>query len=166
MRRQYLELSGATEVNFQHMLQITSSVAKRIALFLLYAPLPVALWFSATDARYSYVVNKYECSMKGCEADVDGDGVNGRLIFELPTAKPSQKSDIPDNTLAWVEVIDSDRELMRFPYRHIDVTSRTHVAIPDERGKARLLIFDRIRSEKTPLIWSVFMGRRKDEAGA
>ena len=127
----------------------TRIVAARICVILLLFPLSFDLWFVAKDVRNSSLVSKYECKPTECEADFDGDGALGSVIFDRTTPLPPRIPGTPEN-FAWIVVIEHQTELMRFPYRHVDSTLRTHVAIHSESGRARLLIYDRINPEGAP----------------
>ncbi len=113
------------------------------ALLLIVSPLLAHRWFVTRDSYYDEVASMYECERDVCEADFDGDGILGRL--ERRTNIPAT----PSKRL--LVVIDNGRELLRLPYRYIDGTLRTHVAIRNESGRARLLIFDGVERAGIPV---------------
>src|SRR5205085_10586756 len=100
-------------------------------------PLIIYLCLKARDTHFDEVVNKCECQSEVCEADFDGDGIPGRI------QKRASDDTIVSSRL--LIVTDNGRELLRTPYNYIDGTLRTHVAMREESGKARLLIFDGVR---------------------
>lgn len=105
-----------------------------LALLLVVAPLVIHQLISAEDTHFDELVNQYECHGEKCEADFNGDGIAGYVEQTMDDAAA------PSNRL--LVVVDNNQELLRLPYRYIDGTSRTHVAIRNDSGKARLLIFD------------------------
>ncbi len=122
--------------------------AKRIflyvsALLLVIVPLAIYELISARDTHFDEVVNQYECHGEKCEADFDGDGIAGYVEQTM------DDSAAPSNRL--LVVFDNNQELLRLPYRYIDGTFRTHVAIRNDSGKARLLIFDVSFTTKRPV---------------
>lgn len=108
-------------------------------LVLIFTPLIIDGWLSSKDSQHSQTVAKYECVKDYCTADFDGDGKPGTLeIDRVSTPPPVSYS----GRRAWMVVRDSQFELLRLPFIYADGTLRTHVAIRDEVGGARLLVFD------------------------
>ena len=105
--------------------------------------LAIDLWFSSIDRRYSQLVENYECGYGGkpCEPDFNGDGRPGRLEIKYRHDAPSE---LPP------EVIDGTQELLRLHAFSMDNTARTHVAVKNEAGKARLLIWEGIQRKDPP----------------
>ena len=115
-------------------------VAQMIVLLLfILTPLIIYSRLSAKDERYTQVITKYECVQDNCAADFDGDGRTGNVLVDRMSPPPSGSYSARQ---AWLVVKDSDRELLRLPSSYADSTLRTHVAIRNEMGGARLLIFD------------------------
>lgn len=104
-----------------------------VGALLIGVPLWVDRWLSKKDAHYDEVVSKYECEGDVCEADFNGDGTPGRLE-RLKASLTTQER--------WLVAVDNGQELIRLPYKYIDGSLRTHAALRNESGKARLLIFD------------------------
>ena len=104
-------------------------------LLLAMAPLFVYRWVSAKYNKYDELVRRYECSEnRACSADFDGDGVAGQVIIEWRK----------DSFVAgdqWLIASDGGKELLRLPFWYVDNTLRTHVAVRNEDGKSRLLVF-------------------------
>jgi hypothetical protein len=115
-----------------------SSLFIVLLLFIL-TPLVIYCRLSAKDERYTQAITKYECVQDNCAADFDGDGRTGNLLIDRTSPPPSGSYSARQ---AWLVVKDSDRELLRLPFSYADSTLRTHVAIRNEIGGARLLIFD------------------------
>jgi hypothetical protein len=116
-------------------------------LFFIIAPVVIERRLSAKDERYSQTITHYECVKDNCVADFDADGKFGSLLIDRTSPPPP--SSYPARQ-AWVVVKDSERELLRLPFNYADSTLRTHVAIRNEFGGARLLIFDHT-IEGTPI---------------
>jgi hypothetical protein len=110
-----------------------------ILLLFILAPLVIYSRLSSKDERYTQTITKYECVQDNCVADFDGDGRTGNLLIDRTSPPPSGSYSAHQ---AWLVVNDSHRELLRLPFSYADSTLRTHVAIRNEIGGARLLIFD------------------------
>src|SRR5882672_9943786 len=110
--------------------------------FLILIPGLVVFSFGYRLHRYHSLLEKYECKRDLCEADFDGDGVLGTLSIDRTS--PAAKFD------SWWVVTDSGKELLREPRRSIDNSLKTHAAIIDDRGKARLIIYDHIFDHNPP----------------
>ncbi len=124
--------------------QVNSVQKMRVALFsalvlLIFTPLVIYSRLSSKDERYTQAITKYECVQDNCAADFDGDGRTGNLLVDRTSPPPSGSYSARQ---AWLVVNDSHRELLRLPFSYADSTLRTHVAIRNEIGGARLLIFD------------------------
>ncbi len=124
--------------------QVNSLQKTRAALFValvlfIFAPLVIYSRLSSKDERYTQAITKYECVQDSCVADFDGDGRTGNLLIDRMSPPPP--GSYPARQ-AWLVVNDSQRELLRLPFSYADSTLRTHVAIRNESGGARLLIFD------------------------
>ena len=104
-----------------------------VGTLLVGVPLSVDRWLSKKDAHYDEVVSKYECDADVCEADFNGDGTPGHLERSKASLTTQER---------WLVAVDNGQDLLRLPYEHIDGSLRTHAAIRNESGKARLLIFD------------------------
>jgi hypothetical protein len=118
-----------------------------VALLLVVGPLLIWQWVSARDTHFDELVNQYECHGEKCEADFNGDGIAGYV------ERMMDDTAVPSNRL--LVVVDNNRELLRLPYTYIDGTFRTHVAIRNDSGKARLLIFDATDNTK-PRVKAVY----------
>jgi hypothetical protein len=114
---------------------------RTICLILIIIPLPISLWAIGKDFRYSRLVSNYELQSPGGNADFDGDGVVGDIVFVRVSDELTNNSGRLRN-FAFVVIKDHGRELMSFPYRHLDGTRRTHVAVNRASERARLLIYD------------------------
>lgn len=110
-----------------------------IGLILFSVPLVIDSRFSLRDDHYNKLVLDHERVQDESRADFDGDGTPGTLMIDRKTAPP--QASYP-GIQAWIVVIDSGRELLRLPYRYGDSTLRTHVAIREEAGRSRFLVFD------------------------
>jgi len=110
-----------------------------VLLLFILTPLVIYSRLSAKDERYTQAITKYECVQDNCVADFDGDGSTGNLLIDRASPPPSGSYSARQS---WLVVKDSDRELLRLPFSYADSTLRTHVAIRNEIGGARLLIFD------------------------
>lgn len=110
-----------------------------VLLLFIVAPLVIYNRFASKDLQYSQTITKYECVQDNCAADFDGDGRAGDLLIDRTSPPPSGAYSARQ---AWLVVNDSHRELLRLPFSYADSTLRTHVAIRNEIGGARLLIFD------------------------
>lgn len=112
-----------------------------VIVLLLFILIPLVIYsrLSSKDERYIQAITKYECLQDNCAADFDGDGRSGNLLVDR-TSPPPSGSYLARQ--AWLVVSDSHRELLRLPFSYVDGTLRTHVAIRDEVGGARLLVFD------------------------
>jgi hypothetical protein len=110
-----------------------------VLLLFVVAPLVIYSRLASKDLRYSQTIRKYECVQDNCAADFDGDGRTGNLLIDRTSPPPSGSYSARQ---AWLVVNDSQRELLRLPFSYADSTLRTHVAIRNETGGARLLIFD------------------------
>lgn len=122
---------------------------KTICLVLIIIPLPISLWAIGKDFRYSRLVSNYEVQSPGGKADFDGDGIVGDIVFVRVSDELTNNSGRLRN-FAFVVIKDRGEELMRFPYRHLDGTRRTHVAVIRDSGRARLLIYDGLNLEGRP----------------
>ena len=104
-------------------------------LLLAIAPLLVYRWVSTKDKKYGDLVRRYECSEgRACVADFDGDGIAGEVVI-----KRRKDSSATDNQ--WLITSDGGKELLRLPFWYADNTLRSHAAVRNEGGRARLLIF-------------------------
>jgi hypothetical protein len=130
----------------RHKLRTRDYLVRGVMVLLL-LPLPIDLWFVYKDLRYSVIIWLYECKHDVCEADFDGDGSSGKTFIDHTTPPPQPK--IPAFQ-GWLVVTDRGRELARLPYRYIDNTIRTHVAVHSEYGRPRLLIYDQIKMGVAP----------------
>jgi hypothetical protein len=90
------------------------------------------------DSRYSRLIQKYECGYlpeQPCKADFDGDG-------QFTHIEVNRRHDAP------VELpprfAGNEREVVLNAYS-IDNSSRTHVAVRNDAGHARLIIYDGTR---------------------
>jgi hypothetical protein len=115
---------------------MTKKVLFALAL-LISVPLLVDQGISERGERHSEMVRKYEryCLDAPCTADFNGDGRQGLLMIdrEKPPA-PGYDS--------WLVVVEDGRELLRLPHWFIDGSFRTHIAIRNDSGGDRLLVFD------------------------
>lgn len=132
--------------------KVNSMQKMRVALFsalvlFIVTPLVIYSRLSSKDERYTQAITKYECVQDNCVADFDGDGRTGNLLIDRMSPPP--RGSYPARQ-AWLVVNDSQGELLRLPFSYADSTLRTHVAIRNEIGGARLLIFDHT-SEGTPI---------------
>ena len=118
--------------------QVKSFAIVIVLLLFIAAPLVIYSRFANKDLRYSQTITKYECVQDNCAADFDGDGRTGYLLIDRTSPPPAGSYSARQ---AWVVVNDSHRELLRLPFSYADSTLRTHVAIRNEIGGARLLIF-------------------------
>ena len=115
---------------------------KMIFGVLLVVPTLVVYGFWHRIYRYHLLLNEHECQRNVCEADFDGDGVQGSLSVDKNM--PAEDFD------SWLVVTDSGKELLREPRRSIDNTLRTHAGIVSSPGGARLIIYDHIFDHKPP----------------
>lgn len=85
------------------------------------------------DRRNEELFKRYDCGYyKECEADFDRDGAAAQF-----------KVDGCDSEAHYcLTVIDGGRELLRLPFHSTDNTLRTHLAVHERDGGARLLVFD------------------------
>jgi hypothetical protein len=120
-----------------------------VIVLLLFVVTPLVIYnrLASKDLRYSQTITKYECVQDNCAADFDADGRTGNLLIDRTSSPPSGSYSARQ---AWIVVNDSHRELLRLPFSYADSTLRTHVAIRNEIGRARLLIFDH-RTEGKPI---------------
>ena len=115
-----------------------------LGLVFLFLPAMIDLWFLYKDIYYEITVRQYECMESGCKADFNGDGTLGQLVYDSTT--PAPKDEI-NGDQQWLVVTDNGQEALRLPYRYVDNTLRTHAAIHNQLGIARLLIYDRVSTE-------------------
>jgi hypothetical protein len=114
---------------------------KKIWLFvlalLIIVPLLVERGLSQRGERHNEMVSKYEryCLETPCEADFNGNGKKDLLIVDRKTP-PSPGFD------SWLVATEDGRELLRLPHWFKDGSFRTHIAIRNESGGDRLLVFD------------------------
>ena len=84
-------------------------------------PLVLNFWISRKDKYYDYLVQRYECEPRICEADFNGDGRPERM----ERMKKSSTSQFESLVLT-----DGKHELLKVPYDYIDGSLRTHEALP------------------------------------
>jgi|GEM_PF-2605943 len=115
-----------------------------IALVLLFLfPIALSEWNTAKrqDRRNDELVEKYECEFKkGCFADFNGDGRKEQIVVDRFLNNKVSSSFV---------VFDGARELLRRNCNHTDNTLRTHIAINNENGLLRLLVYDKASREHT-----------------
>jgi hypothetical protein len=122
---------------------------RTILLILILVPLPVSLWAVGKDLWDSMLVNVYEVRDSLQTADFDSDGLPGEILFEPNSDEPKGNGEWP-RTAAFVVIRDHGQEVMRFPYRHLDGTRRTHVAVNSTTQPTRVLIYDRLGGAYPP----------------
>ena len=106
-------------------------------LILVALPWPVDYWRTRgaerKDRRNEELLSLYDCGYhKACAADFDRDGVAAR--FEVVPCEASGHR--------CLVVSDGGREVLRLPHYGIDNTLRTHLAVHEANGVARLLVYD------------------------
>jgi hypothetical protein len=96
------------------------------------------VWLAMREARYSQLRKEYECgygSKDLCKADFDGDGllthIDVRRHYDRPVELPPT-------------FVGSEQEVVLNVWS-IDNTWRTHVAVRNESGHSRLIIYDGTR---------------------
>jgi hypothetical protein len=96
------------------------------------------LWLGLRNSRYSQLIEEYECGYlpeRACKGDFDGDG-------RLTNIEVKHRHDAP------VEVpppfLGSEPEVVLNVFSQ-DNTSRTHVGVRNESGRARLIVYDATR---------------------
>lgn len=104
---------------------------------LVLVPLFIDRVIAKRGERHSEIIRKYEryCIDAPCEVDFDGDGKPGLLMLDREKP-PAPKYD------SWLVVNEGGRELLRLPHWDIDGSFRTHIAIRNDSGRDRLLVFD------------------------
>lgn len=127
------------------------------ALFVLVAlPWPVERWRTdrerRQDARDDELFALYDCfPVRKCVADFDGDGTADHLDV------------VPDGVNFYGSLVATvgGREVLRLPFYSADNTFRTHVAVLDDGGRSRLLIYEGARrpSRGQPLRAAYVWGR-------
>jgi hypothetical protein len=108
------------------------------------------LWLGLRNYRYSRLIEEYECGYlleQPCRADFDGDG-------RLTQIEVKRRHDAPVEAPPRFSGIEPEVVLNVFSQ---DNTSRTHVGVRNESGRARLIIYDATRwpGERT-LVNSVY----------
>src|SRR6266545_2201776 len=117
-----------------------SLVVGIVVTLLALAPAAIVFWLSRVDSHHQAMLNKYECDRDVCEADFDGDGLLGTLTVD--SVAPLSEYD------SWWVVVDSGKELLRLPRRHIDNTLRTHAALYAQSGVTRIIIYDHLNKNE------------------
>jgi hypothetical protein len=107
---------------------LASVTVLALALFL------VDAWFTVKKHKYDRLILESECDSRDhpCKADFDGDG----------QLTPIQIIRHADSYVDLPPKLADGQELIRLNVRSIDSTDRTHVAVSNETGAARLLIYD------------------------
>ena len=108
------------------------------------------LWLGLRNSRYSRLIEEYECGYlpeRPCSGDFDGDS-------QLTHIEVKPRRDAPVEVPPPFSGIESEVVLNVFSQ---DNTSRTHVGVRNESGRARLIIYDATRwpGERT-LVNSVY----------
>ena len=96
------------------------------------------------NSRYSQLIEDYECGYYGekpCEPDLNGDGQKGRIEIKYRGDAPAK---LPP------ELTDEKQELLQLNAFSLDNTLRTHVAVRSEAGKARVLIWEGVQTQRQP----------------
>ena len=94
------------------------------------------LWLALRDSRYNTLLQEFECGYYGetqpCKADFDGDGrlthIEVKRHHDAPVELPPQF--VGNEEQAVLKVFS------------LDNTLRTHVAVRNEMGRARLIVYD------------------------
>ncbi|HEX6625682.1 MAG TPA: hypothetical protein VF064_18340 [Pyrinomonadaceae bacterium] len=118
-------------------------------LILVALPWPIDYWRTRVaerkDRRDEELFRRHECGYDSpCAADFDRDGVGARFDILQPEAYRPYK----------LIVSDGGREVLRLPYHNIDYTLRTHLAVHEQGGAARLLVYD--GTERRPPVRAVY----------
>jgi hypothetical protein len=118
-------------------------------LILVALPWPINYWRTQVeerkDRRDEELFRRHECGYdSACAADFDRDGVGARFEVVKPEAYRPYS----------LVVSDGGREVLRLPYHNLDNTLRTHLAVHEEGGAARLLVYDGV--ERNPPVRAVF----------
>ena len=113
-----------------------SSTLITLFAFLIIAPLLIDRWVAERRhlqyMREDELQARFDCEpIQRCMADFNGDGIPSRFDVVLTAAVSGH-----------FIVSDAGREILRLPYDHTDGTLRTHIAIRDESGESRLLVYD------------------------
>jgi hypothetical protein len=93
------------------------------------------------DARYDHLFDMYECgyyAQKPCEGDFNGDGRTGHILIDGHLNTPTE---LPP------EVVDDRQDVFRLKVFSLDNTLRTHMAVREDTGGARLLVWEGVRTE-------------------
>jgi len=115
-------------------------------LFLLYAPFltikPIKNYYKA----YEDIAKKYECyPIENCLADFNKDGKNDTF---LTNNEPTQIERVNYRLKVLVDSDGKEKEILNVNYDHTDNTLRTHVAVFEEDGKKKLIIYDTVNTEQ------------------
>ena len=94
------------------------------------------LWLALRDSRYSSLIEEFECGYyretRPCKADFDGDGrlthIEVKRHHDAPVELPPQF--VGNEEKAVLNVFS------------LDNTLRTHVAVRNDLGQARLIVYD------------------------
>jgi hypothetical protein len=108
------------------------------------------LWLGLRNSRHSRLIEDYECGYfpaQPCRADFDGDGVITHIEvkrrYDAPVEVPPRFS-------------GSEPEVVLNVFSQ-DNTSRTHVGVRSESGRARLIVYDATRwNQERTVVNSVY----------
>ena len=117
-------------------------------LFLLvYAPFLASREINNYYERYEAIAKKYECyPVETCKADFNGDGKLDRFMLVDEPNEVYLKNYY--RLKIYVEENNQPKEILNIRYDGIDNTYRTHIAVVEQFGEKKLIIYDTINKEQ------------------
>ena len=115
-------------------------------LFLLYAPFLTVRPIKNYYQNYETIAKKYECyPIETCQADFNGDGKPD--VFSRIN-EPNEKEGYFERLKIFVGNDNQTKEIFNSKYDHTDNTFRTHIAVFEENGQKKLVVYDTINPEQ------------------
>jgi hypothetical protein len=115
-------------------------------LLLLYAPFLATKSIKSNYAYYESIAKKYDCyPIEICKSDFNNDGKAD--IFSVVN-DPKEKERYNYRLKVFVEQNNQIKEILNIKYDQTDNTLRTHVAVFEENGQKKLLVYDTINTQQ------------------
>lgn len=114
-----------------------------ILLFFFIAPFLVLLPTYNYYSHYKDVAKKYDCyPIETCQSDFDGDGNSDRFLI-VDESNENERYNYKLKIFT-----GANNEILNIKYETTDNTLRTHIAVFEEKGQKKLIIYDTLNAEQ------------------